>query len=551
MTKLVPVRVVCDDCRTAEARVYCVSLRRALCTACSESQQPHSRLVDLASTVTALPFCQRCDDAPASTYCAARGHTLCHNCDEADCSAARSQGSGKRDIVTALTQRSVRFTSSRPTTSSSATPPLSLERPEPMPPGTEVGGPLRRRAAEQAAAMNAGNAQYSVADSAGAQDLPHEWPHDLRLGAGFDAFAVAQTADRCGLSQQQYLYIAHCQQQLLIQQMYRQQAVLPLDSSSNALAMHQQQHSGLNQFCPSDATAFGVNGKRGRCHLLEDRVTGRQVAPRGDFGAFERNGSGEGSSGSDGNSGAGSDGNAGSGSDGLVASANGSGSSRRSDVAVPFGVPNSAAVAAAAVAAAGERYLLSSTQCDAAHGSSGMQPLDVDPAGLVTAATVAAAGVSAAIATNAAAANAAAMAAGYGSFSKRERDPQSPWDQVRTKSDGRVHRAGTPGAGGSEWDFTSGNGSGRGSSVDIASSQFTHVDPSIERESNSSYAVDPLQKPGSIVGSSVIGAGSLGDGMPDGFEDNLDFSQFEQQQAPSSRTLSRSGSNVPGSPGDE
>jgi hypothetical protein len=158
MTKLVPVRVVCDDCRTAEARVYCVSLRRALCTACSESQQPHSRLVDLASTVTALPFCQRCDDAPASTYCAARGHTLCHNCDEADCSAARSQGSGKRDIVTALTQRSVRFTSSRPTTSSSATPPLSLERPEPMPPGTEVGGPLRRRAAEQAAAMNAGNA---------------------------------------------------------------------------------------------------------------------------------------------------------------------------------------------------------------------------------------------------------------------------------------------------------------------------------------------------------------------------------------------------------
>lgn len=112
MTRLVSVRVVCDGCRTAQALVYCVGARRALCALCSRGHTSSGR-VDLARAITALPFCDRCDSAPAAVYCALEDVTLCACCDVETQSPQNSSGSSQtRGIQPALEQRSVRFSAS-------------------------------------------------------------------------------------------------------------------------------------------------------------------------------------------------------------------------------------------------------------------------------------------------------------------------------------------------------------------------------------------------------------------------------------------------------
>lgn len=147
MTRLVSVRVVCDDCRTAQALVYCVGARRALCALCSAGHTSSGR-VDLALAVTALPFCERCDSAPAAVYCALEDITLCACCDvEARASKNTFKDMQKRGIRTTLEQRSIRFNGDATLLSVSASPSRCAN--SGSPPCDGVQSPLRMNTAPQ------------------------------------------------------------------------------------------------------------------------------------------------------------------------------------------------------------------------------------------------------------------------------------------------------------------------------------------------------------------------------------------------------------------
>lgn len=598
MTRLVSVRVVCDSCLSAQARVYCVSVRRALCTLCSQTQAPHSRAVDLARTATAVPLCERCDAAPATAYSPRRDHTLCSSCDAATeqesfdsergilrgASARASRRRSSQDIVLALKQRSVRFTGPGPPHSSSATP-ASSPSPYMAHPGAyglamqqqllNARHPSRALAPAYANGStplhchgHTAAAANAAASAAAARILgggPSGWPSAPLMGAGTaaaegngnDGRDPSQVPASDGLRNlSQYFYIAHYQQQRL-QQLYLQQlheeaaAVAAVTTAGNEELLPRVANCS-DSVAPAkpvsgikseplvggrdvqSAQVASANGKRRRSpqntHAGDDgeRASAvRKVNVSGDFSLFDGNGdrngdrSGEGSGGS--GRGSGSDGSA---DEQRDSSADGSGSSRRSDVAAPQGVPNCAVLTAAAVAAAGEMYLLNSVYPGSSNCSLVLPPPDVDPAGLVTAANVAAAGASAAIAADAAAANAAAIAAVYGSHPKRERVSQTgAWNQKRT---GHGDRCSSLPSNSNTWGL-SGNGNA-GATADIASSLYTQPGSSVGAvASKRSSAPSGSGIPESIVGSSVIGAvaGSLDEGgMPDvsGFDENLDFS---------------------------
>lgn len=409
-------------------------------------------------------------------------------------------------------------------------------------------------------AAYANGAGMYAAGAAGLMGIPSGWPGASSIsaggiGSGGDTPLVSPGEDPFSMSQ--YFYIAHYQQQRL-QQLYMQElreqaaACSPVGAPGDELP--KQEGAGQHRV-PSPAVCF-ANGKRGRSPPTrsadEERTTVRKVEPGQEFDLFEANGngSGEASGGSGGNSGVAYDSSADGGRNGSAegsgnGSAEWSGSSRRSDVAAPSGLPSSAELTAAAVAAAGEMYLLSSVQAGTSSGNFISPPPDVDPAGLLTAATVAAAGASAAIAADAAAANAATMAATYGSQPKRERSAHPAWSPTRAPSaDNCASRQATRENGWTQW---AGNGSAPQLSVDVTSSLHTQPTSSGARGSKRSSGGNASTTPDSVVGSSIVGTvtGSLDEyGMPDvcGFEENLDFSQFEHQQAPS-RTLPRAYSN--------
>lgn len=611
MTRLVSVRVLCDSCLSAQARVYCVAVRRALCTQCSQTQASHSRAVDLARTAAALAFCDRCDAAPATVYSPCFNYTLCGSCDAATeqesvesesggrglAAATSARGTRRRssqDIVLALKQRSVRFTGPGP-------PPPGLARPASSPSPYSALTGARGLALQQpvldgrqssralaSAYANCGAPLYghgcapvaaAAAASAAAARLlaggPLVWPNASSVGAANgNGGDTDEPRDKPPLSSgndlrnmSQYFYIAHYQQQQL-QQLYLQQmqeeaaaaaavaattghgkvlqheadcgdGVAPSGHSLTEIKKEQFVDEGTLQ---SDHSA-SANGKRSRSPpntALADvkRASAlRKIGGSGDISASDRtgDGSGEGSGGSGG--GSASDLGVDERRDG---SADGSGSSRRSDVVAPLGASNCAVLTAAAVAAAGEMYLLNSVHADSPNGSLILPPPEVDPAGLVTAANVAAAGASAAIAADAAAANAAAMAAVYGSQPKRERALRpGALGQKRTGLGDRC----SPFPSSSNLWTQPGNVTSSGF-ADVASSGIADAASSLHPQPGSSAGGIASKRssvpsgsdvPGSMVGSSIIGngAGSLDEGgMPDvsGFDENLDFSAFDSQQ---------------------
>lgn len=108
MTRLVSVRVVCDGCRSAAAVVYCVGVRRALCSLCSRGQAGHEQ-VELGRTVASLPFCEQCDVAPAEVYCTVEDAALCMQCDSAVHDGTAFLRHDRCGIRATLVQRPVRF----------------------------------------------------------------------------------------------------------------------------------------------------------------------------------------------------------------------------------------------------------------------------------------------------------------------------------------------------------------------------------------------------------------------------------------------------------
>lgn len=131
MTRLVPVRALCDACRRAPATFFCPSARRALCATCRASA-PNA--VDIAHALTGLPFCGRCDAAPAYSFCPERDSALCSSCDARTRGAAYAQrptALRRRAIGVAVKERSVRLETG------------GCSRPPPAPPRPTMGDMAR------------------------------------------------------------------------------------------------------------------------------------------------------------------------------------------------------------------------------------------------------------------------------------------------------------------------------------------------------------------------------------------------------------------------
>eukprot|EP00898_Chlorokybus_atmophyticus_P008761 jgi/Chlat1/8887/Chrsp92S08200 len=80
------MRMLCDVCEGAAARVFCAADEAALCHACdvkvhgcNKLASRHTR-VELAEA-RAAPNCDICEDAPAFFFCAIDGTSLCLQCD--------------------------------------------------------------------------------------------------------------------------------------------------------------------------------------------------------------------------------------------------------------------------------------------------------------------------------------------------------------------------------------------------------------------------------------------------------------------------------------
>ncbi|CAI7784387.1 unnamed protein product [Closterium sp. NIES-54] len=80
------MRILCDVCEAAPAKVFCAADEAALCLACDNKVHGCNKLasrhvrLELAEA-RAIPRCDICENAPAFFYCAVDGTSLCLQCD--------------------------------------------------------------------------------------------------------------------------------------------------------------------------------------------------------------------------------------------------------------------------------------------------------------------------------------------------------------------------------------------------------------------------------------------------------------------------------------
>lgn len=99
-SRLVPVGVLCESCRSARASIF---RAKPLCIACGKASfVPDGNSVPLDATAPAIVFCAVCDSAPAALYCAPAAAALCDACDARVHSHTGINGSTLRLVHTSI-----------------------------------------------------------------------------------------------------------------------------------------------------------------------------------------------------------------------------------------------------------------------------------------------------------------------------------------------------------------------------------------------------------------------------------------------------------------